>query len=1544
MNDSSDSEDGSDSEDSSDSESEKNKTSDSIHPMDGLLALIHCCDNFLRQDLFSRMATCQIALPLLLPDPSTGELKMLIWAMRTIVKEFALPYKKARCYRIIDYPMPFVSFLRVGGHGVSKSEIINDIMSKSDSDNRNQPFFGYNSPGGSSKKLLVNGLVEVSWYLPGDGLFPTPIAFMNLRGDARDCHLEKQVDFLCEISAVSILFLSSEIFKEDATKEWLISLLKKLSKSKGTSILVQTKREKKEFKEEMSEAVGMPLFESKFRVLKREKSRAVLVNKLKESMPLNILKANEPISLSSHAFESRFALDEQDDKCARGKELMEQLLLVLNGYIGSSKLDGPESLWPEKTLKDLLPLQSVGLWHAWATLDKEQYRQKFNCRHGNVMTQDGEQKHTIELSAKEYSDEKRAEMRTLRIQQYDKAYEKNTASEIMALFLSGIRKGDKMVQKYFIQWLKIALDNLSQKILPPLYAKQCELRSRLSEAQRKRDEEAEKKYLENLKELDQKKSNASLGVEHLMREVGQMYEAVTEQEGISHPECIVRDLPQIAAQMLCDGFTLELLDGDASHMPVKWVKAILKELAKLIQGDSESDPGIYVISVLGIQSTGKSTLLNTMFGVQFSVSAGRCTRGAFMQLIPVHCSLHKKTGVKYFLLIDTEGLRAPQLDNDRPEHDNELATFVIGIADQTLINISGEVAGGMDNVLNAAIIAFMRMSEVNLKPSCHIVHQNVTALAAKSLLLDGRLKTIDKLNKMTEAAAKQTDQDGKYRFFSDVIKFDHNKDVSEFVSLWNGELPMAQVSTGYSKGAQQLKVAVIRKCKSRNYRNTVPLLLSHVSELWNAILQEDFAFTFQNIYEIVAYKALELEFSNCTCKFKTDMNVLQQAAENELYGCFPCELDATLEKHNKIIEEGAWEGFKKYEGQMMDFYKDQDDIMLKWKLDMEKRLENLQKELESNVKQNILQAFNVTKNHNETEKEREKLIIVFQRKVGELTSQMCNIKLSETELAATFNNTWSEWIKTMKFSNFTMPDIPTEVEKCIIDFFPGEWKGVRARIYEGGLKKLHTLALEEKHIKPAKRSMLEKFSKHTARKTDSFHRAQRYTDETFDKVEEFLMPLRSSDENFSSNLVTELLQIVRKRRQPEMEDFEFTYEVELAMTACSKAIPVFEEIAEKFKEKHDPQVYIENEMKPKFKDMFMEMVDRAESEKLENTAERLCRTLKGPINKCILENLTPIIFKEMTRNYVWIKRKETFIGKILLEMGEQLNEGYGVDLCIQFLTDIKSSLEYWARYFTEQHCSSGSPSHISVMAKIEVNSTIDFLIEEAESTSCTLSQSEKVNIREWLKCFHSKIRGKIKISFLNTQYFQDHGLSNIKFFTDQVKAGLESFRNVLCQNVTYAQTIFREKAAHKMVFNTVAGCTQQCPFCGAPCERTNSNHTPDVKHITTYCPQALKKYHWIGYRVPILDVCNYLVSTIINFRNADTNQRDHYYSNYRKFYLDWFIPADRVGKPPLYWKWFIGKYFVELQKRFQFSRIKCKEYDDWNTLQWREVRIEEYGL
>ena len=42
---------------------------------------------------------------------------------------------------------------------------------------------------------------------------------------------------------------------------------------------------------------------------------------------------------------------------------------------------------------------------------------------------------------------------------------------------------------------------------------------------------------------------------------------------------------------------------------------------------------IHVITILGPQSSGKSTLLNYLFGAKFQVSAGRCTKGLNAMLL-----------------------------------------------------------------------------------------------------------------------------------------------------------------------------------------------------------------------------------------------------------------------------------------------------------------------------------------------------------------------------------------------------------------------------------------------------------------------------------------------------------------------------------------------------------------------------------------------------------------------------------------------------------------------------------------------------------------------------------------------------------------------------------------------------------------------------------------------------------------------------------------------------------------------------------------------
>lgn len=136
-----------------------------------------------------------------------------------------------------------------------------------------------------------------------------------------------------------------------------------------------------------------------------------------------------------------------------------------------------------------------------------------------------------------------------------------------------------------------------------------------------------------------------------------------------------------------------------------------------------------------------------MFGLQFSVSAGRCTRGVFMQMVAVD---GEKLSFDYVLVIDTEGLRAPELALQKHAHDNELATFVIGLGDITIINIKGENTAEIQDVLQIAVHAFLRLKlaneGLNLKQKCLFVHQNVPATDANDKMMHGRQKFVETLS------------------------------------------------------------------------------------------------------------------------------------------------------------------------------------------------------------------------------------------------------------------------------------------------------------------------------------------------------------------------------------------------------------------------------------------------------------------------------------------------------------------------------------------------------------------------------------------------------------------------------------------------------------------------------------------------------------------------------------------------------------------------------------------------------------------------------
>jgi hypothetical protein len=87
------------------------------------------------------------------------------------------------------------------------------------------------------------------------------------------------------------------------------------------------------------------------------------------------------------------------------------------------------------------------------------------------------------------------------------------------------------------------------------------------------------------------------------------------------------------------------------------------------------DHNLPIVGVIGRQSTGKSYLMNRIFGTRFAVAAGRCTDGIWMSY-----ACHND---EQFLVLDCEGLFSDQRTDDE---EIKLISFLAAICDVTILS------------------------------------------------------------------------------------------------------------------------------------------------------------------------------------------------------------------------------------------------------------------------------------------------------------------------------------------------------------------------------------------------------------------------------------------------------------------------------------------------------------------------------------------------------------------------------------------------------------------------------------------------------------------------------------------------------------------------------------------------------------------------------------------------------------------------------------------------------------------------------------------
>eukprot|EP00347_Sterkiella_histriomuscorum_P019938 403339726 len=176
---------------------------------------------------------------------------------------------------------------------------------------------------------------------------------------------------------------------------------------------------------------------------------------------------------------------------------------------------------------------------------------------------------------------------------------------------------------------------------------------------------------------------------------------------------------QDSYQQLCQlqqvqGQPFEVIDGNNLQF--------IQEVYDKIHENSDED--ILVVSVIGPQSSGKSLLLNFLFGTQFQSAAGRCTKGVYGYMILVKNQNSQQN--KKILILDTEGIQAAEARDER--FDRRIVFFILSVSHIVLICSKSEMNNQMSEIIKLAAECQSSFLNEIIKPKVYIVMNMLTEI------------------------------------------------------------------------------------------------------------------------------------------------------------------------------------------------------------------------------------------------------------------------------------------------------------------------------------------------------------------------------------------------------------------------------------------------------------------------------------------------------------------------------------------------------------------------------------------------------------------------------------------------------------------------------------------------------------------------------------------------------------------------------------------------------------------------------------------------
>lgn len=1483
-----------------DVEATSNKDIQTINPLDLLVAIWECTSPILKQTLASKLFVCRLAIPFAL-TPNYDDLPIInLWPIRHIIIEQKIN-KGSIQSSALKCPCHVVTFLRLGRLSVSKSKLVNQILS----DQYHDTFFNKDCSLGTSQRCISDGMIESAWDLSSSDS-DTLSLYLNLRGDG--LLYEGQVKLLSQISSVVVVMLDVNLLKDLRACDVLFRLhqcmngivlaIDAYSKSESDAKLI--------FQQYMKD---IPEYRKKTKICKLAVSGMVCSSShIKKEMIKGITETTQTgfaVTLTKRLSEGRGTFFKTDEDLKKFKQARQKAVNVSN-LIPSG----------QNVKERVVPLQGK----LWLQFSETQKKTNQSTIYQAIVDIERKKDYMMDQREKQLS-----------------AYKNQGA--LMTTFVSTLLKNEQSDEDciLFVAYLKQHLDDISRNVLPEFLTQyQCAWQ-KLKTARGTNGSGIEM-LQEKYKAAEYNLANASFGFEHLIRECGQIYEAIMacEREATTEDKVIAEGLGCMCAKLLLLGQPIEVMDGDAANVPLRWVAAVLKQLKQVI-----GDKKILTLSVLGIQSSGKSTLLNAMFGLQFAVSAGRCTRGVYAQLVPVES---KTMDFDFILVFDTEGLRASELGHQKHDHDNKLATFVIGIGDITIVNIKGENTSEIKDILQIAVHAFLRLKLVNkrlnLKQGCVFVHQNVPATDANDKMMHGRQKLVEQLDEMTKEAAEQ-ERITSITTFDQVIEFDCEKNVWYFSDLWVGDPPMAPTNPGYSNSAACVKQAVLTQIvPSRKTFLTLTNTIIRIQDLWKGILRDDFVYGFRNSLEMKAYSSMEKRYQEISWamhKFFFEFTVsnakpalessIDEESLNKKVAWITKTLNIEAEKNITILIVNLESFVKNSELQ---------DVMNQWIQTKTMRLRILKDSLVASTEADIINLREEKKIKILQIKDKTKHELQINERARQLANEMHmkGQRANRKQMSEKFEHMWSDWLQGFSGTIQKVNDVRSVQDKI---------QGLIWEQFSDLTSYFITQLKDDEYITPS--HLVGSLSSHDFEigKHLEIHRNfnplkmmglkkenhEKYldyivdlTDMIFRKVHSKLRHIENQDTRFNIKYVTDILSILveaiddhNDNKSKAMKyNLLHPYKALLIYHVVQYITSVFTIQEDEYMKRHSLIGQLVG-----YKETAWELFKNVVGKKTEDIIS--ASFLKKALEKVVIDHVSELLPIDV-QDAMLLKfshQKYSIIRDVMIYLAEEgsFNE------CQSYIKDPVTFVEEWLTKLMVkvvfEECS-GDNEYTRYAAK-HISSIIIAIEKSIHMVKKSIDDSSTVSITTWIEEFTKQLTDlhALPISAHTFVHVEEKSVTDIQIFVKVVlhqlveieENALNHFRKTKAENV-----IWKHNPLSK-IMKELWGCEEKCPFCCEPCKSTDKDHVElgIVHQCLQHRIKGLSNRSWEGSGNLTLNFCNIDVQKdIVLFRSAGSDEWTKY-KDYKKEHPNWDIePTPDTSK---YWMWLLCKYQSNFEEKYE---------------------------